>query len=282
MPTTPYYHLAQINIARMRAPLDDPLMRDFVALLAPVNAIADGSPGFVWRRQSDEGDATAFRIYDDARLLVNITVWETPDHLKEYTYKSGHVGVMRRRQDWFEPMQTPAFAMWWIPAGHLPSQAEAQQRLELIGRRGDGPGAFTFRNLQPLPDQPAASAPDPPGLDRGEIDYRDRTFIAAGQAGTGDVTPATVFRYHQRGSRVWATYEGGHVRFGSLVASAAPNGALDMRYQHLNDRDEWRTGRCSSVPERLADGRLRLTESWQWTNGDLAAGRSVLEEVRAV
>src|SRR5215813_12554389 len=124
------YHLAQVNIARMLAPLEDPLMADFVALSDEINALADRSPGFVWRLQTESGNATYIRPYEDDRILVNLSVWETVEHLKEYVYRSAHAGVMRRRRQWFEKFDGAYTALWWVEAGHIPKVVEAKERLD--------------------------------------------------------------------------------------------------------------------------------------------------------
>ena len=109
--------------------------------------------------------------------------------------------------------------------------------------------------------------------------YDGKVFRSVG-ASTGDVSDATRFEYHQDGELVWASYEGGAVRFGTLVAKADGEGRLDMRYQHLTLGGELKTGECRSVPERMADGRLRLHETWRWTSGDGSSGTSTIEEER--
>ena len=152
-------HLAQVNIARMRFPLDDPAMREFVALLDEVNALADGSPGFVWRLQTEAGNATYLRPYDDDRILFNMSVWRSVESLRAFTYGGGHADVFRRRREWFEKMDSPALAMWWIPAGHVPSIDEAKKRLAHLSEHGPSAFAFTFRNLFP-PDEDFARATD--------------------------------------------------------------------------------------------------------------------------
>src|SRR5579862_4357976 len=118
------HHLAQVNVARMLAPLDSPVMAGFVAQLPVVNAAADRSPGFVWRLSTPEGDATAVRAYDDPHMLFNLSVWESVESLKEFTYNQGHLAVFRDRAQWFERPAQAHMAMWWIPAGHLPSVEE--------------------------------------------------------------------------------------------------------------------------------------------------------------
>ena len=151
--SNPSHHLAQINIARMHAPLDDPLMAGFVAQLDPVNALADQSPGFVWRLQDEAGDATSIRVFDDDRILVNMSVWETMEALRDYVYRSGHLGVLRDRKRWFEPPDGPYLALWWIPAGHVPTPEEGRQHLDHLRRHGPTPEAFTFKSLFPAPAQ---------------------------------------------------------------------------------------------------------------------------------
>lgn len=138
------FQLAQSNIARMRAPLDDPIMAGFVELLEPLNLLADRSPGFVWRMQDDEGDATAIRVFDDELILFNMSVWESVEALQEYAYRSSHVKAVRARGDWFEPMSRPNFVLWWVPAGHIPSVEEARERFTMLWERGPTAAAFTF------------------------------------------------------------------------------------------------------------------------------------------
>ena len=147
----PNYHLAQINIARMLAPIDDPLMAEFVAQLPPINALADESPGFVWRLQSESGDATSIKIYDDDMIIINITVWESVDALREYVYKSAHHAVVRDRKRWFEKFDDPYYALWWVPAGHIPSTEEGKERLDYLREHGDTAFAFSFKNVFPKP-----------------------------------------------------------------------------------------------------------------------------------
>ena len=146
------YHLAQINIARLLAPLDDPQLAEFVANLVPINALADGSPGFVWRFQTAAGDATSVRPYEDALIIVNFSVWTSVEALKSYVYQSAHAEIMRKRRQWFEKMADSYMALWWIPAGHTPTWPEAQARLAALRQQGETPYAFTFRRLFPPPD----------------------------------------------------------------------------------------------------------------------------------
>jgi uncharacterized protein DUF3291 len=149
----PKYHIAQINIGRILAPIDDPIMAEFVAQLPPINALADSSPGFVWRLQTESGDATSIRIYEDDRIAVNMSVWESVDALREFAYKSSHAGVMRDRKRWFEKFDGPYMAMWWIPSGHIPSTEEGKERLDYLREHGDTAYAFSFKNLFPEPGE---------------------------------------------------------------------------------------------------------------------------------
>lgn len=145
------FHLAQINIARMLAPIDDPIMAGFVAQLAPVNALADRSPGFVWRLQTESGDATSLKVYDDEMIIINLTVWESVSALREFVHKNAHYGVLRDRKSWFEKFDGPYYAMWWIPAGQLPSVEAGKERLDHLRQHGDSAFAFSFKNVFPEP-----------------------------------------------------------------------------------------------------------------------------------
>ena len=137
-------HIAEVNVGIARAGTDSPLMADFMAALDPINALADDAPGFVWRLQTEDGNATAIRPFEDERMLVNMSVWESIDGLAEFVYRSGHVEVMRRRREWFERIDL-VLALWWVPAGHIPSLAEARERLDHLAAHGPTPFAFTFR-----------------------------------------------------------------------------------------------------------------------------------------
>jgi hypothetical protein len=138
------FNIAQVNIALPRAPVDSPLLAEFVTLLDPINALADQSPGFVWRLQTEAGNAIAVRALDDERLLVNMSVWLSIEQLAEFVYRSSHVAVMRRRREWFERMRL-YMALWWVPAGTIPTVADAEIRLAYLHRNGPTPFAFTFK-----------------------------------------------------------------------------------------------------------------------------------------
>jgi hypothetical protein len=266
-----HYHLAQVNIGRMLGPLDSPVMAGFVAQLDHINALADRSPGFVWRLT----DATGVQAYQDPLILINLSVWESIESLRDFAYKSGPREPLRDRLQWFERPAQAHLAMWWVPAGHIPSVAEARDRLEFRRNWGDSPIAFSFAKPFPEPEAPA-SHPVQPG-----VSFDNRLLASAANTPNGDCNPATRFHYRQHGARVWATYGGGSVQFGSLVAISDREGRLDMRYHHVDGGGRLRTGKCRATPEVLPDGRLRLHEEWQWTNGDLSEGRSIVEEVRA-
>ena len=145
------HHLAQVNVGTLRAPLDGSELAGFVAQLEPINALADQSPGFVWRLQTEDGDATSIRPFEDERIMVNLSVWESLETLRAFVYASRHLEVMRHRRQWFHRMADPYLALWWLPAGTIPTVAEARKRLELLARNGPGPGAFTFRAPFPAP-----------------------------------------------------------------------------------------------------------------------------------
>ena len=153
MTTATALQLAQVNIGRIRGPLDGPVMAGFMARLDEINALAERSPGFVWRLQTDEGKAPDLRPHaEDGSILINMSVWESLEALQQYVYKSAHVGPLRDRKQWFEPMEGPILALWWVPAGHIPTVEEAKDRLAHLRQQGPSPGAFTFRTPFPPPD----------------------------------------------------------------------------------------------------------------------------------
>ncbi len=142
------YHLAQVNISRLLAPLDSPQLADFVAQLAPVNALAENSEGFVWRLKDDSGQsATDFRPFDDDMIIINMSVWESPEALKNYVFKSLHTEVMRNRNAWFEKMKGVSTVLWWVAIGHEPSLEEAKERLDSLEKNGESDYAFSFKKF---------------------------------------------------------------------------------------------------------------------------------------
>ena len=149
------YHLAQVNIARMRAELDTPEMAGFTSRLDEINALADASPGFVWRFQTEAGDATAVRLFEDPLLLFNMSVWEGLDALKGYVYHSRHMELIRGKKEWIAAPTTPHLALWWLAAGTLPSVEDGLARLQRLKAEGPSAAAFTFAAPFPAPAAPA-------------------------------------------------------------------------------------------------------------------------------
>jgi hypothetical protein len=148
------HHLAQLNVGRLRRPLDAPESAGFVAGLKPINALADAAPGFVWRL-TDEGGEDATSIHPNGDdMIVNLSVWESRESLWNFAYRSDHLELLRRRREWFVRMTEPIAVLWWVPAGHVPSAEEALGRLVLLRENGPGPEAFTFRE----PYDPAGPA----------------------------------------------------------------------------------------------------------------------------
>lgn len=151
MPEDQQYHLAQLNIALPAEPLTSARLAGFVELLEPVNALADRSPGFVWRLQTEDGDATAVRGFGDDRLIVNMTVWESLDDLAAYVYGGFHAEVMRRRREWFTHMREAYTVLWWVPVGVRPTVADAEARLAALREHGPTPYAFSVKRPFPPP-----------------------------------------------------------------------------------------------------------------------------------
>lgn len=146
------YHLAQINIGRLVAPLDDPRIAEFVAQLDPINALAEESPGFVWRLKSESGNATDIAYNDDPFVIVNMSVWNSVEDLRNYVYRSQHTNVLKDRAKWFEKMDKPNYCLWWIPVGCVPTVAEGRSRLEHYQMYGPTPHSFWFSKLFPEPE----------------------------------------------------------------------------------------------------------------------------------
>jgi hypothetical protein len=171
-----HFQLAQVNIGRFRAPIESPIMEGFRTQLDPINALADRSPGFVWRLQTAEGNATAIRPSDhDPLLAINLSVWESLEALQQFVYQSHHVVTLRARHQWFEPMEGPILALWWVPAGHLPSVDEAMDRLGHLKTHGPTAHAFTFRTPFPPPDERV----EPQSLDATFCDWASHDVPAA-------------------------------------------------------------------------------------------------------
>lgn len=152
------HHLAQLNIGRLKAPIDDPLIADFAGALDRINALAETQPGFVWRLVGDGGDATDIRADPaDPNLIVNMSVWTGLEALAAFVYRSDHRDVMRRRREWFEPMEI-FMCLWWVPVGHTPTVDEAMARLARLAAEGPTAEAFTFRDPFPAPGGEAVAS----------------------------------------------------------------------------------------------------------------------------
>ena len=145
------FHLAQINVGRLLAPMDDPRTADFANNLDRINALAESSPGFVWRLKGDGNDATDLVAFEDPAIITNMSTWASLDDLAAFVYRTGHREIMRRRQEWFAVTEV-YMALWWVPAGHMPTPAEGVARLERLSSLGPTAEAFTFKTPFPTPD----------------------------------------------------------------------------------------------------------------------------------
>ncbi len=148
-------HLVQLNVARLIAPLDDPRVFRFLSALAPINAIADRAPGFVWRLQGENGDATGLGDFGDPQLIANMSVWETADALRHFVYNTLHRKMYARRAEWFELMAQHHFVMWWVEPGEVPTLDDGMAKLDDL--RANGPSADAF-GWESLPNAAAWSA----------------------------------------------------------------------------------------------------------------------------
>ena len=148
------FHLAQVNVAQAKADMDSDLMQGFVSRLDEINALAESAEGFIWRLKEDSGSATAIRVFDDPLLLINMSVWANLEALKHYVYNSLHVELIKDRGVWFNKMGESHQALWWIPAGHIPSTEKARKKLEYIRKNGPSAQAFTFAKPYPTPMPP--------------------------------------------------------------------------------------------------------------------------------
>lgn len=138
-------HLAQVNVAKRLAPMDDPIMKDFVDNVDRINVLADEHEGFVWRLKDEDKDVAA-KIFQDETLLINMSVWKSLDALFNYTYKSGHIEVFKRKKEWFSKMKMTHMAFWYVPEDYEPTFQDAKQRLDYLNEHGDTPYAFTFKS----------------------------------------------------------------------------------------------------------------------------------------
>jgi uncharacterized protein DUF3291 len=154
------HEIAQLNVGRAVAPLDSPVMAGFVNWLDEINALAERHPGFVWRLKGDNGNNTSLKVTDDPQFIVNLSVWTSIEALSDFTYRSAHKTVFKRRHEWFERMDQPNMVLWWQAAGTIPSAEEALARLERLTTLGPTPEAFTFKRRFAAPgtagEEPAA------------------------------------------------------------------------------------------------------------------------------
>ncbi|WP_409525747.1 DUF3291 domain-containing protein [Nitrincola sp. MINF-07-Sa-05] len=144
------YHIAQLNIAKLMAPLDSPQLSEFVANLDRINALAEASPGFLWRLQGEDGDATGIDFFGSDQI-VNLSLWDSVEALHNYVYRSAHVEIMRRKNEWFHKLGEAHMVLWWVPAGHIPSVEEASNKLNMLRELGPTREAFTFKKAFPPP-----------------------------------------------------------------------------------------------------------------------------------
>lgn len=152
-------HLAQLNIGKTRAPIDDPLMKEFVANLEPINNIAEASAGFIWRLQDESGDATDIHVFDDPLIIVNMSVWESTESLKQFMFKTHHIEFLKRKQEWFEKIPEANYVLWWIPKQHIPTLTEAKERLVHLRKNGESAYAFSFKSQYSPSDSVDATSP---------------------------------------------------------------------------------------------------------------------------
>lgn len=145
------HYLSQVNIAKSLAPMDDPIMQDFINNVDKINAIADTSEGFIWRLK-DEDKEEAAAVFQDDSLIINMSIWENLESLFNYTYKSGHIEVFKRKKEWFSKMKMVHMAFWYIPEGDIPTFQDAKNRLDYLEKHGDTPFAFSFKSNFTLED----------------------------------------------------------------------------------------------------------------------------------
>ena len=141
--------IAQFNVGRARGPMDGPIMAGFVDRLAEINALAEASPGFLWRLKDEAGNATSIRAFEDPRVIVNLSMWTSIEELFAFAYRTTHVELFRGRRAWFEPYGSPHLVLWWLPATERPTIEEAIRRLDLLAERGPTAEAFTLRTSFP-------------------------------------------------------------------------------------------------------------------------------------
>ena len=156
------YHLAQLNIAKLQAPLDHPLLTEFVQNLDRINSLAENSPGFVWRYESttSSGEDEAVKVFKDPMLIVNLSVWVSMDHLFEFTYRTDHAAIFRKRKQWFHSYKGRHMVCWYLKEGMIPSLQDAKDRLQYLEEHGATPYAFTFKESYTIQEALSFKIPD--------------------------------------------------------------------------------------------------------------------------
>jgi len=139
-------HLAQLNIAKAKYSLEAPEIKEFVDNLEPVNNLAESSNGFIWRLKDESGDATSIHVFSDPNIIVNMSVWDSIDALKNFMFRTHHRDFLRRKKEWFHNIPEDSYVLWWVPIGHIPTIEEAVEKLEFLRGNGDTPNAFTFKS----------------------------------------------------------------------------------------------------------------------------------------
>lgn len=139
--------LAQVNIAKLKYPIDSPQLKAFVDNLDPINALAEGASGFIWRLKDEATDnATSFTAFDDPSTIVNMSIWQSADDLKNYMFRTHHKDFLKRKKEWFEPMNDANYVLWWIKSGEIPTVEEGIERLVHLREQGETPYAFSFKS----------------------------------------------------------------------------------------------------------------------------------------
>ncbi|NQZ28732.1 MAG: DUF3291 domain-containing protein [Colwellia sp.] len=139
-------HLAQLNIAKVKYSLEAPEIKEFVDNLEPVNNTAESSSGFIWRLKDESGDATDIQVFSDPNIIVNMSVWDSVDALKNFIFKTHHRDFLRRKKEWFHNIPKESYVLWWVPVGHIPTVEEALEKLEYLRKNGETPNAFSFKS----------------------------------------------------------------------------------------------------------------------------------------
>ena len=224
-------HVAQINVGTMVAATDDPRVAEFMDALEGVNAIADAAPGFVWRLQTDSGNATEIQIFPNPLTLVNMSLWESVDALKAYVYRSEHMEFFRRRAAWFEP-DAKRVALWHVPAGTIPALDEAIRRVEFLERNGPTPYAFGFAK-PPVPLVFEETDPDDPDTAAMIARLNDELAVVATHAGENHFALATAEVTGDRGRMIRA--ELGEQLVGCGAVRAIGDGAGELKRMYVDE-----------------------------------------------